>query len=596
MTRKIFFFVFIIIFLATFSSFANINSYAQNDDDTINLEYEPHKIAIDKSINVAYVLHLDSISVIDLTTKRVLDVINVVCLQKKDDMCEKPGRRPWNIVIDSSVNRAYVTFPAYNTIAVFDTQMNKIQKTFHYDSGKITVNTELALGADSHQLYVIDGEGSTLSVVDTTKDTFSRNKVKLGYLAHALYVEDKINRAYVATSLYDENPLKNPVNKITVVDTAKKQLLDSSIRIDHPIEMGIDFSTNRAYVTNLNNVVFVINTQTNTIEKTLDLDLPAYFVRVDSLANRAYVMGYNNEKSVFSTIFVINTKTDELIGKIKMEYGIQWMELDPSENRAYLVDSTQPIIHVVTLPFQTLLPIEGVESECKFTFNGQCIDKESDSRIIEERIPACNKFMGIGCDTEPIPMELVCSPKDLLEGKSGAQCTTFVETDEHYFYTKVLPAIAGLVFVILVIVISILLISKFVKSRNKRKIESVLLHNKMVDEYQKNQVLNKNSLSDKNPKKYATPSNNELDYKLKFEKRDIILIFAVLFVMIGLMPFMATIYAVIIAILLYFGVKVFVGRRKKIILEKLGEGICANCGEKITNNKCPTCNKSSNSA
>ena len=83
---------------------------------------------------------------------------------------------------------------------------------------------------------------------------------------------------------------------------------------------------------------------------------------------------------------------------------------------------------------------------------------------------------------------------------------------------------------------------------------------------------------------------------MKFEKRDIILIFAVLFVMIGLIPFMAPIYAVIIAILVYFGVKVFVGRRRKIILEKLGEGICANCGEKITNNKCPTCDKSSNSA
>lgn len=83
---------------------------------------------------------------------------------------------------------------------------------------------------------------------------------------------------------------------------------------------------------------------------------------------------------------------------------------------------------------------------------------------------------------------------------------------------------------------------------------------------------------------------------MKFEKRDIILIFAVLFVMIGLIPFIAPIYAVIIAILLYFGVKVFVGRRKKIILEKLGEGICANCGEKIINKKCPTCDKSSNSA
>jgi len=42
---------------------------------------------------------------------------------------------------------------------------------------------------------------------------------------------------------------------------------------------------------------------------------------------------------------------------------------------------------------------------------------------------------------------------------------------------------------------------------------------------------------------------------LRFEKRDIILIFAVLFVMIGLIPFIAPIYAVIIAILAYFGVK-----------------------------------------
>lgn len=83
---------------------------------------------------------------------------------------------------------------------------------------------------------------------------------------------------------------------------------------------------------------------------------------------------------------------------------------------------------------------------------------------------------------------------------------------------------------------------------------------------------------------------------MKFEKRDIILIFAVLFVMIGLMSFMAPIYAVIIAILVYFGVKVFVGRRKKIMLEKLGEGLCANCGEKIINKKCPTCDKSNNSA
>jgi hypothetical protein len=32
------------------------------------------------------------------------------------------------------------------------------------------------------------------------------------------------------------------------------------------------------------------------------------------------------------------------------------------------------------------------------------------------------------------------------------------------------------------------------------------------------------------------------------------------------------------------------------MLEKLGGGICINCGEKIINKKCPNCDKSSNSA
>ena len=59
--------------------------------------------------------------------------------------------------------------------------------------------------------------------------------------------------------------------------------------------------------------------------------------------------------------------------------------------------------------------------------------------------------------------------------------------------------------------------------------------------------------------------------------------------MIGLLPFMSPFYAVIIAILIYFGIKVFVGRRKKAIEADVGEGICADCGSKIVNKQCPNC-------
>ena len=79
---------------------------------------------------------------------------------------------------------------------------------------------------------------------------------------------------------------------------------------------------------------------------------------------------------------------------------------------------------------------------------------------------------------------------------------------------------------------------------------------------------------------------------MNFEKRDIILIAGIVLFMIGLIPFTAPIYAVIIAIAIYFGIKVFVGRGKKIMQKQIGEGFCAACGEKIIDKKCPNCDKS----
>jgi len=76
---------------------------------------------------------------------------------------------------------------------------------------------------------------------------------------------------------------------------------------------------------------------------------------------------------------------------------------------------------------------------------------------------------------------------------------------------------------------------------------------------------------------------------LGFEKREIVLIVGVLFLMIGMLPFIAPVYAVPIAIAIYFGIRVFVGRRKKQLQKAMGEGICATCGAKVANNKCPNC-------
>lgn len=60
--------------------------------------------------------------------------------------------------------------------------------------------------------------------------------------------------------------------------------------------------------------------------------------------------------------------------------------------------------------------------------------------------------------------------------------------------------------------------------------------------------------------------------------------------MIGLLPFMAPLYAVLIVLGMYFGIKVYVGKRRQLIENDVGEGICMECGSKILDKKCPKCN------
>ena len=62
--------------------------------------------------------------------------------------------------------------------------------------------------------------------------------------------------------------------------------------------------------------------------------------------------------------------------------------------------------------------------------------------------------------------------------------------------------------------------------------------------------------------------------------------------MIGLTPFIAPVYAVVIVVLMYFGIKVYVAKRKQSIERDVGEGICMECGSKIINKKCPNCDYS----
>ncbi len=62
--------------------------------------------------------------------------------------------------------------------------------------------------------------------------------------------------------------------------------------------------------------------------------------------------------------------------------------------------------------------------------------------------------------------------------------------------------------------------------------------------------------------------------------------------MIGLTPFTGLAPAVIIVTIMYFGIKVYVGKRNPSIERDVGEALCMECGSKIFIKKCPNCDYS----
>ena len=76
---------------------------------------------------------------------------------------------------------------------------------------------------------------------------------------------------------------------------------------------------------------------------------------------------------------------------------------------------------------------------------------------------------------------------------------------------------------------------------------------------------------------------------MNFERRDIILIVGLILVMLALIQYLGPAYSAIIVIGLYFGIKIYVGKKRQLIQRDIGEGICMECGSKIVNKKCANC-------
>ncbi len=67
------------------------------------------------------------------------------------------------------------------------------------------------------------------------------------------------------------------------------------------------------------------------------------------------------------------------------------------------------------------------------------------------------------------------------------------------------------------------------------------------------------------------------------------MIVGITLVVLGITQYIRIEISALIGILLFFGIKVYVARKRRMIENDVGEGVCMECGFKIIDKKCPNC-------
>ena len=76
---------------------------------------------------------------------------------------------------------------------------------------------------------------------------------------------------------------------------------------------------------------------------------------------------------------------------------------------------------------------------------------------------------------------------------------------------------------------------------------------------------------------------------MKFQRRDTILLAGAALMAVGMIPFTTPALAIAVAAAIFLGIKWYSARRQRQAEEEAPLGLCAECGEAITESGCPQC-------
>jgi YVTN family beta-propeller protein len=142
--------------------------------------------------------------------------------------------------------------------------------------------TALAINPATNQIYVVNSQGDTVTMIDGGNLAAATTRVIVGHLPVDAAVNPVTNKIYVANS---------DSKSISVIDGANPTATPVTVTVDAtPIAIAVNRVTNTIYVVDKDsNSVSVINGATNTVTNSIPVGLSPFAIALNPVTNKIYV-------------------------------------------------------------------------------------------------------------------------------------------------------------------------------------------------------------------------------------------------------------------------------------------------------------------
>lgn len=204
----------------------------------------------------------------------------------------------------------------------------------------------LAITPNGKRVYVANGNGGTISVIDTATNTAIGKPIVVGTAPVALAINPGGTRLYVAHNA-------NGGSKITVINTATNKVVATFGVGSDPLSLAVSPNGKRLYVANANSgTVSVINTANNkVIGSPIAVGGRPHGIAVSPDGTRVYVA--NNTSN---SVSVIDAATNTTLGA-SIPVGNQPMSVAvaPDGSRVYVVNNVSGTVSVINTATNTTI-------------------------------------------------------------------------------------------------------------------------------------------------------------------------------------------------------------------------------------------------